>query len=290
MSYLYLVSAILSLSAVNVLAAFFGRRTTDKKDATPFYNFLLLVSAFFVWLLMYIFDFSFDAAVLPYSLLFAVFFSGAHLGIIGAISNGPASLSSLFITLSLIATTIWGFFFWNAPFTAPVLIGLILVTVAIVLCLYKGKKDEKRLSGKWLFYVILGFVGNAGCTIVQRTQVNAFAGEHSTMLMAFATFFASILCFFLYLKSDRRDSRAILSGSWFFPVLAGASNALLNLFVMLLATALPLLSPSLVYPTLSVGSLAIVMLFSLFIFREKLKWWQWIGIAVGAAATVLLSL
>lgn len=290
MSYLYLIFAVLCLSSVNVLGAFFGRRTADKRDATPLYNFVLLLSVFFVWLMMYLSAPTFDAAVLPYSLLFAVFFSMAHLGTIGALSNGPASLSSLFITLSLIAATVWGFFFWQAPFTAPIAVGLLLVILAIVLCLYKGRGDQKKISGKWIFYVSLGFIGNAGCTIVQRTQVIAFNGAHSTMMMVFATLIAAFLGFFLYLRSDKRDTKAILRPSWFFPVLAGACNALLNLFIILLGTSLPLLSSSLVFPVVSVGGLAVVMLFSLFVFRERLKWWQWLGIAVGAVATVLLSL
>jgi drug/metabolite transporter (DMT)-like permease len=110
------------------------------------------------------------------------------------------------------------------------------------------------------------------------------------MMMVFATLIAAFLGFFLYLRSDKRDTKAILRPSWFFPVLAGACNALLNLFIILLGTSLPLLSSSLVFPVVSVGGLAVVMLFSLFVFREKLKWWQWLGIAVGAVATVLLSL
>ena len=76
MSYFYLLFAVLCLSSVNVLGAFFGRRTADKRDATPLYNFVLLLSVFFVWLMMYLSAPTFDAAVLPYSLLFAVFFPG----------------------------------------------------------------------------------------------------------------------------------------------------------------------------------------------------------------------
>lgn len=54
--------------------------------------------------------------------------------------------------------------------------------------------------------------------------------------------------------------------------------------------ALTALSPSLIYPVLGVGGLAVVTIFSLLVFKEKMRWWQWIGVAVGAVAVLLLSI
>jgi drug/metabolite transporter (DMT)-like permease len=70
--------------------------------------------------------------------------------------------------------------------------------------------------------------------------------------------------------------------------MAGGLNGFLNLFVILLATS-PL-SSSLVYPVIGVGSLMITTLFSTFVFKEKMRWWQWIGIITGMAAVAILSL
>jgi drug/metabolite transporter (DMT)-like permease len=30
--------------------------------------------------------------------------------------------------------------------------------------------------------------------------------------------------------------------------------------------------------------------FSAFVFKEKMRWWQWVGVAVGAAAVAILSI
>ena len=76
--------------------------------------------------------------------------------------------------------------------------------------------------------------------------------------------------------------------SWWTPVLASFSNVALNALVMLMAlTELP---ASLIYPVIGVGSLAVVAIFSLFFFKEKMHWRQWLGIFVGAIAVVLLSI
>ena len=106
--------------------------------------------------------------------------------------------------------------------------------------------------------------------------------------MAFATLISLVSSLVIYLMGDRHATKVILKKSWYLPVITGALNVGLNLFVMMLVQS-PL-SPSLIYPVIGVGGLSVVMIFSQLVFKEKLKYWQWIGIAVGAAATVLLSI
>lgn len=288
MSYLYLIAAVFMNASASIFGTLFNKNNESKADATKFYNFLQLVSVFLIWGILYAFDFSFEWRVLPYSFLFAACFALCNFGMINALKEGPTTLTTLFISLSLLLTTAWGFFFWGAAFTWAVAIGLILVAISITLCLCNGKREEKRISWKWLLFALIAFVSNAGCSIVQRTQQTDFHGEHGNMLMAFATALSALMGFLIYVFSDKRDSVAMLKKSWHFPVFAGGCNVLLNVFVMLLASS-PI-SPSLVYPVIGVGGLAVVTLISLIAFKEKLKWWQWIGIGLGALATVLLSI
>ena len=62
----------------------------------------------------------------------------------------------------------------------------------------------------------------------------------------------------------------------------------MNFLVLLLVSTN--LSPSLIYPAIGVGTLGIVAIFSLFVFREKMTRLQWLGVVIGAAAVLLLSL
>ena len=135
---------------------------------------------------------------------------------------------------------------------------------------------------------MLAFFGNAGCIIVQRAQQIVYNGQHSNMLMFFALLFSVVAYFFVYLRSDKTCSLQIIKTSWYAPVLSGVFNFLLNVFVILLVFTD--LSPSLIYPVIGVGELAVVAIFSLFVFKEKMYWWQWVGVVVGAVATVLLSI
>lgn len=169
-----------------------------------------------------------------------------------------------------------------------VVVGLVLVIVAVTLCLYTNERDGQKVSLKWLFYVFLAVIGNAGCSIVQRTQQLQYNGAHGKMLMLFATGFSALVYSVVFLKSDKSDATTLLKTSWWTPVCAGVCNLILNILVMLMA--LTTLSPNLIYPVIGVGSIAIVIVFSLLVFKEKMKWWQWIGVIVGIIAIALLSI
>lgn len=288
MPYVYLILSVFMNASSSVFGKLFNKQNEMKKDSTIFYNFFLLSSVCLGWGILYAFDFSFNANVLWYSVLFAFCYTVCNLGIINALKYGPATLTSLLIGLSLLVTTIWGFIFWGAKVTALVVIGLVLVICAITLCLYTKRKDDKTISWKWLFYVALAFFGNAGCTIVQRTQQVQYNGEYGKMLMLFATGFSALAYLLVYLKSDKTDTPNMLKTSWWIPVCAGVCNLILNVLVMLMA--LTDLSPHLIYPVIGVGGLVVVTIFSLLVFKEKMRWWQWLGVAVGAVAVVLLSI
>ena len=288
MAYLYLISSVIFSASANIFGKYYNIKNERRQDPVPLYIFLLLISVFVGWGVLFAFNFSFDISVLPYSVAFAVSYSVCNLGIISALKYGPASLTSLFITLSLIFVTIWGFIFWNAELTVVVSIGLVLVVISIVFCLSGDRKDEKKVSVKWLFFVLLACLGNAGCCIIQRTQQTVFEGKHGEMLMTFASLISLAVFFAVFAVKGRREAKTVFKRSWYLPVSAGLCNVLNNLCVILLATSE--LSPSLIYPTIGVGGLVVVILFSLFAFKEKLKWTQWLGIAIGGIATILLSL
>lgn len=288
MPYIYLILSVFMSASGNILGKLFNTRNKECKDSGVFYNFLQMLCVFLCWCGLYAFDFSFDIGVLFYSILFGVCYTTCSIGVINALKHGPTALTSLFTSLSLIVTTLWGFGFWDESLTVTVVIGLLLDCIAIVLCLYSKKKEEKGFSWKWLGYSVLALVSNAGCSIVQRTQQMQFSGAHGNMLMAFATFFAAVFCLIRFLKSDKSDAVTMMKKSWWTPALASFCNVALNALVMLMAlTELP---ASLIYPVIGVGSFGVVLIFSRFFFKEKLHWRQWLGISFGAIAVVLLSI
>lgn len=289
MPYFYLVSALVMYATFSIFGRIYQDRTADYKDVSPLFNLVQMISVTIVWGVFFAVKFSFDAGVLLYSALFAVCYIAVNVSFIRALKLGTTMLSTLIYNLALIVTTTWGFIFWGEKPTLIIFLGLALVVVALYLCLYQKKNEEnKAFSWKWLFYVLCSLFGNSGCSIVQRTQQLKYNGQHGSMLMFFATLFSTIVCFFIYLRSDKKDSKIILKRNWWLPVCSGLGNVGLNVFIMLLT--LTTLSPSLIYPVLGVGALMLVTLVSTLLFKERLKPLQWLGFLFGATAIVLLSL
>lgn len=287
MPYLILIATILFNSTSSIFGGYFNRATIDKKDSSPFFNLFQLLSVFICWTIYYIIDFSFDVKVIPYAIFMGITFFGAAFGLINALRTGPVMLSTLLLQLSLIATTIWGLIFWQTEINFLIILGIILVAISLFLCLYTGKKEENKISLKWLIYIVITFFSNAACSIIQRHEQMDFEGKHGNMLMFIATGIAFILFLIIFLKSNKSDFKNMIKVCH-YPILAGTCNMLMNLCFIVLATSS--LLPSLIYPVSGVGALIIVTLFSLFAFKEKLRPSQWAGVIIGAIATVLLSI
>ncbi len=290
--YLYLILSIFCMAFDSILATFYDRKAIAHKHRANFYYLVLSASVFVSWLVYYLIDFSFDIKVLPYSIAFAVSFTSCFIFQIKAIQAGPMSLTALMLQFSLIAVTLYGIIFgWQgAKFTYLVAIGLALTTISLVLCLYEKPKDgeKRKISFKWFLYAFIAFVSNAASAIIQREQQIAFDGKHGSLLMVVASFLFLVFSIFYY-EMGKKDDVKLLAKHSYFPIVVGVLNFGLNLFVILLAGQ-TVLSSNVIYPGLMVGALTLTTLSSAFIFKEDLKWWQWVGIAVGIIAVALLNI
>lgn len=287
MSYLLLMGCIGCTTASGLCASFFNRKNAGYKNPTPVYNLIMAVCALICWAIMYFQNFTFQPGVLLYSLGFGLCYTGAIVGHINALKNGPLSLTTLFMQMSGIGTAIWGFFFWDAKPSFTVILGLVLIVAALILCLYQSGAGY-RLSLKWVLLAAGASLSNVGCAVIQKTQQIDFDYQYGDMMMFFSMIIAVIVCTVIFLKARPEKPLEIFKRTAAFPMIAGILNMVVNLFTILLAAS-PL-PTSLVYPTNSVGSLALTSIASLFLFKEKLSVRQWIGVAVGAAAIALLSI
>ena len=286
--YLYLISSVIFVASASILGSFYNKKTENKEGASSLYTFLLMSSVCAFWLVVFLTDPQVHIGVFWYSLLFAGCYTLCNVGLINALKTGSMALTSLIMQLALIGVTAWSFVFWHVTISPLVIVGLLLVVIALWLCLWTGKNTQERFNPKWIFYVVIMFVGNAGCAIVQRTQQMQFDGKYGGFLMLIATGISLIICLVSFLRDKKLTDKKLIQKTFIFPAAAGICNGLLNLFVIILATST--LSPSLIYPVLAIGGLMLTTMFSAFVFKEKMHWRQWLGIAIGAVAVVFLSL
>lgn len=289
MNLVYLMTAMAFSAMITVGGRLYNSRTASYRGVTRFYSLLVPAFASLGWLVLLLFDFSFDVGILPYSLLYGVGYIAFTVGMLGALTYGPTSLTGLIKQISLVAVSFWGFAFWNTPFTLLSGLGILFTLLSLFLCLAK-KKGEDGFSdrGKWLFYVSLVALGNASCSIIQRYQQMTFDYQHKNAFMFFGVLFATLFSLFFALREEKGEWRRVCAESWWCPAIAGAASAASNVFVLLMIKAE--MSTSVIYPGIAVGGLIITTLIAFFAFREKLRLSQWVGLGIGAVALVLLNL
>jgi len=287
MGYSLLAFALLCSSSSGLLGALYNRKNKGVTNSTPIYNLLMSSFALICWTIRYALDFSFDARILPYSIAFSVGYTFAIVFQVYALKYGPLSLTSLLYKFTSVAVTIYGFVFWGEKPTFSVIIGLVMVIAAMIICIYQ-KDEQYKVSPKWLLFATLSFMGNIVCTIAQKQQQLDFDHQHGNMMMFFALICSVLTCLVLYLRAKPENTADIVKRTGWMPAASGIFNMAINLLTILLtATSLP---SGVVYPTISVGSLIFLSIASRFIFKEKLSTRQWIGMGIGIAAVLILSL
>lgn len=289
MEYIYLVMAMTFSATITIGGRLYNDRNKDLSNVSLLYNVLSACANAFVWLLLWIFDFSFDARVLPYCALMGIFVGLFNMGMIGALKHGSTSVTGLVKQMALVGISVWGFLFWNAQLTWLVGIGIVLIVISLALCLL-NKKAGPQVGNfwKWAFYAALITVGNAGIGIVLRYQQMAFDYQHKNMFMFFGVLCGAAFCALLALREDKKHWKAAIRSSWMFAGLAGSSSALSNVFIILMIQHQ--MSSSIIYPGIAVGGLMITTIISFLGFKERLRPLQWVGFAVGAVALALLNL
>ena len=290
LEYSFLVCAMLLSASLSIMSSLFGKRNPSVKNSSLLYSVFVTGAAAFTWGVICVCNAEFSLDILGYSVLYALFYTLAMLGMFKAYQTGPTSLTAFIKQLSLIFVAIWGFVFWSNPITANITIGLVLIVAALHFCFgIKAKgATENSVSMKWFLYAAMLLVGNAGCSIVQKYQNMAHQGKNSNIFMLFAVFISFLVCIALYAGRDRCKLSHIKKGSAIFPIVGGISSGLLNLFILLLISS-PM-SEGIIFPGIAVGGLIITILFSTLVYREKPTVFQWIGLGVGAVALVFLNL
>jgi len=286
MDILFLIFAVISASLVNILSSFFIYKNKVNKNGGVLFNFLLSFAPLICWAIYYAIEQGFEPFVLLYALGFGISFIGAFIFLHFAIQTGPLSITSLLVQMSLVLTVIWGIIFWQTPVNAYTIVGLVLITLSLALCVLR--KDKKKFNFKWLLFSLLACIANAGATIIMKTEQIQYENKYGGEMMFFAFVFVVIIGGLMCLIIRKKIELSNLKGSWWIAPLTGLVNFSLNLFVILLAKTS--LSPAIIYPCIAIGSLALNIIFSLAFNKEKITVIQYIGLAFGAAAIVFLSL
>ena len=291
MNFIYLISIIIGATMQNV----FKKSFTQKTNGGGYYFFGALSS--FAAMLFFVVtskEFEWNAGFIPYSVGFALSYGAATVFSTAAVSCGSLSISSLVISYSLMVPTLYGLVFLNDPISIGLIPGLILLAVSLLLI--NAKNDKTPITFKWVVYVLLAFLGNGLCSVVQKMKQVKFDGAYKNEFMIIALAIVALLTFVISLVTEcKKDGKAISSTvikgyvkcGLVLALLCGGANGLVNLFVMILSGLIPV---SLMFPLISGGGIVLTYIISRLYYKEKLTKTQLIGFLCGTASVILLNI
>ena len=210
-----------------------------------------------------------------------------------AMKLGLTSVCSLIYSLGFIFPTISGVLFWNETFTGSDFLGLILV-LAVILLTFRGDAEgvESGKKTQFLLAILTAMTASGGLGILQKIQQSteeAAAETSAFLILAFALAFTASGSVYLFRRS--RTSAASAAKSEFlgmlWPVSAGLCFGGANLMNTVLAGRM---KSAVFFPLLNILTILLCTVCGILLFREKLTVKTGIGLLLGMAAVVVLSI
>ena len=283
MHIIYLISVILGISGQNITKKIFSGKTGGNGVYTFSMLSALAAAAFF---LLTASGFSWNAALIPYAIFFAIPYGTATIFNILALRCGPLSLTALISSFSLMIPTFYGLIFLKDSVSLGLYPGLALLAASLFLINKKGN-DTKGVSLKWAICVALSFLGNGLCSVAQTMQQKRFSGQFKNEFMITALVIVVVIMGLLAILKERKSAGTYIRAGWYLSLGCGILNGMVNMFVMILTG---LMNVSIMFPLVSVGGIVLTFIISKVFYKEKLTTGQHIGFLLGIGAIVLLNL
>lgn len=303
---LFVITLAANLTA-SVIQTRYSRRTGGGLCALYLYTAAsAAVSALTVFLLAKC-RLEFSAFTVWLALLFGAVVCLQQLTLLLALSKGPLSYTMVIVAMSTLITALSGVLFWHEHLRAVQLVGIVLMVLCLVLSVKRepkksGESGGRRLSAVWLLLALLAMAFNGGVGILQKThQSSAHKAELPAFLFvafAFCVVF-SVLCYlFLTIRArGKRQEAGAEESTAHSPrfsrnlivlfLLSGVCVALCHCINLYLSGVV---AAAVFFPIVNGGALMLTTLASLLLFHERLSLTQWLGLALGAVATLLLCL
>ena len=279
---IFLIAIILGVSGQNIVK----KPYTQKMGGSGVYFFNAIISAAaLLFFAVTATKLDFDLSFIPYSIGFAASYAIATVFLVLAIAYGSLSLTSLFFSYSLMIPTLYGLVFLKDDISVGFILGLALLVVSLFLVNKNNKKA--KFSFKWIICVILAFLGNGMCTVVQNMQQVAFDGAYKNEFMIVALAIVALVMSIMSLIKERKAMKVYAKAGWHWALICGLLNGMVNLFVMILSRSMPV---SVMFPLISAGGLVVTYLVSRFVYKESLTKLQFVGFILGLAAVVFLNI
>jgi len=206
----------------------------------------------------------------------------------GSVGKNGAILTSAFSKLGLIVPLLVSVLFFGERVRMIQIPGIILVLAAFLLISFDSEKAPAVKGGKvypLLLLAVLVFCGggDAMAKVFEETGQRAWDGMYFLILFAAA----ACLTLVLLLAEKKRSGKKVIGKEFAAGFLVGIPNYFSSSLLLKALTGLPAF---VVYPCFSAGTLLLVTLIAVPVFKERPGVKTWTGLACITAALILLNI
>ena len=188
-------------------------------------------------------------------------------------------LSATFMKLGLLVTMVISVFFYGEIPGVLQILGFVLAVAAIVLINYRKETGSAGFKAGLPLLLLCGGMADAMSKIFEESGASDMG--NAFLLVTFAV--ALVLCvFYMRAKGQRVQKNEILYG-----LLIGIPNFYSSKFLLWALVDVPAV---IAYPVYSVGTILVVTLAGVALFRERLKKRQWLALGMILTALVFLNI
>ena len=279
---------ILTITLTSLFEGIFIKKYNSKHKVGGFIFTALI--CFFSMMVFVISDtdgFNFPSEIWLYGIIAGILYCSASFLTYVALGCGSFAMSMLILSYSIVFSIIYGLFFLNEPATPLTYVGLALIMISLFLTKFENNSEKTNFSLKWLICIGLSVFGSGMFSVITRAQQFKFNNSYNNEFMIVALGFSTTMLLVIGLIKDGKHFGYILRYGVPWTLGAGASNGITNILAMFLYTLMPI---SIASPVQAGVKVIISFAISVILFKERFSILQWIGVALGAVALVLLNI
>lgn len=211
-----------------------------------------------------------------------------------ALSVGPMSLTGLVYNLAMLVPIFVSKIRYDEPLSAFRIAGIVLSIVALVI--NTKPSSDGKIPKKWYLFMLLAFSFNGLVATTTKIFTNDCVPKgvlfpvETYAYLGYAYLTATVLSFAVFLilkaKGEKPTCRPCPSLFGYAFVIA----LLLAVFQPVYAYAASVIDGTLLFPLYNGAATLLVTVSGMVLFKERLSRRQWIGVAAGAVAIILMCL
>lgn len=226
--------------------------------------------------------------IIIYALIFGIFSSSFQIFYALALEAGPFSATCMIVNLNMILPVTFSIIFFHEKITITKITGMFLCILALFLNM---KRDNKKVSPKWIVYVFLAFFSTgAGISITQKIFARSqYASQvEQFVFLGYLTAFLITLVLVMFQKCGRAEWNFKITRKNIFLVFVIAAS--LGAFQFFRTNADSFIDAIVLNPSISGLATTFQMLSGRIIFKEKFTVKQICSICVGILSILLISI